>query len=67
MGEDDQFKVKISRKCQINQSVQLAHVSALQISDSTNKIVAISIDNDFKDYNISNFGHIIPSKMLRIS
>ena len=38
MGEDDQFKVKISKinlfviKCEINQSVQLAYVLALQQS-----------------------------------
>ena len=57
------------RKCQINQAVQLANISALQISPAKYpikqcKIIATSIDNDSKDYNISNFGHIIPSKMI---
>ena len=75
IGTNEEFKVKISkinlfvRKCQINQAVQLAHISALQLSPAKypikqNKIIATSIDNDSKDYNISNFGHIIPSKMI---
>ena len=75
MGSDTDYKIKITkinmfvRKCQINQAVQLAHISALQLAPAKypirqNKIIAISVDNDSKEYHISNFGHIIPSKII---
>ena len=75
MGSDNEYNIKITkvnmlvRKCQINQTVQLAHLSALQLAPAKypirqNKIIAISVDNDSKEYHITNFGHIIPSKII---
>ena len=75
MGSETEYKIKISkinmfvRKCQINQAVQLAHISALQLAPAKypirqNKIIAISVDTDSKEYHISNFRHIIPSKII---
>ena len=63
------IKTEGTQSKNINISESNAHISALQISPAKypikqNKIIATSIDNDSKDYNISNFGHIIPSKMI---
>ena len=74
MGDTD-HKVKIKkvnllvRKCQINQSVKLAHLSALQLASARypikqKKITCIMIDTGSQEYDISSFGHIIPSKMI---
>ena len=73
IGSETEYKIKkinmFVRKCQINQAVQLAHISALQLAPAKypirqNKIIAISVDTDSKEYHISNFRHIIPSKII---
>ena len=74
MGEAD-HKVKIKkvnmlvRKCQIHQSVKMAHISALQIAPAKypikqKKVTCIMIDTGSQEYDISSFGHIIPSKII---
>ena len=74
MGESD-YKVQIKkvnllvRKCQINPSVKLGHMSALQLAPARypikqKKITCIMIDTGSQEYDISSFGHIIPSKMI---
>ena len=74
MGEVD-HKVKIKkvnmlvRKCQIHQSVKMAHISALQIAPAKypirqKKVTCIMIDTGSQEYDISSFGHIIPSKII---
>ena len=74
MGEVD-HKVKIKkvnmlvRKCQIHQSVKMAHISALQISPAKypikqKKVTCIMVDTGSQEYDISSFGHMIPSKII---
>ena len=57
------------RKCQINNSVKMAQIAALQISPvkyplKQKKVTCIMIDTGSQEYDITTFGHIIPSKII---
>ena len=67
MGTDKDFKVSIKkadmlvRKCQINDSVKLAHRKALEIGDikypiKQNKTYVSIIDNGTKEHTITSLG-----------
>ena len=75
MGAVD-HKIKIKKvnmlvtKCQINNSVKMAHIATLQISPvkypliKQKKVTCILIDTGSQEYDITRFVHIIPSKII---
>lgn len=75
MGNGENFKIKIKkadmmiRKCQINESVKLAHKKALEISDAKypikqNKVFVSLLDSGTHEYTINTFGTYIPNKIV---
>ncbi len=75
MGDDKEFKVLIKkadmmvRKCQINESVKLAHRKALEIADikypiRQNKTYVSIIDNGTKEHTVTSLGTHIPNKII---
>ena len=75
MGDDKEFKVLIKkadmmvRKCQINESVKLAHRKALEIGDikypiRQNKTYVSIIDNGTKEHTVTSLGTHIPNKII---
>lgn len=74
MGNDKDFGVFITRaslyvrRVEINPSVKLAHISALQISNAKypikqNKVMALTIDDGSSEFNITTLPKIIPNKI----
>lgn len=75
MGSDKTFKVNIKkaeimvRKCQINETVKLAHRKALEIADikypiRQNKVYVSIIDDGTKEHTITSLGTHIPNKLI---
>lgn len=75
MGTDKHFKVQIKkaemmvRKCQINETVKMAHKKALEIADikypiKQNKVYVNIIDNGTQEHTITSLGTHIPNKLI---
>ena len=75
MGSDKSFKIKIKkadimvRKCQINDTIKIAHRKALEISDikypiKQNKIMVSVIDDGTQEHTITTLGSYIPNKII---
>ena len=75
MGDDTDYSVHINkfeiyaRQCQINDSVKLAHVTAMQLSPAIypfkhKKVAFTNLSANSRNYMFNNFGSIIPSKMI---
>lgn len=75
MGNKSDFKIKIKkadllvRKCQINDSIKLAHRKTLEIADAhypikQNKVFVTGLDNGTNEYTINTFGSYIPNRIV---
>ncbi len=75
MGADKTYKVYINkaeimvRKCQINETVKLAHRKALEIADikypiRQNKVYVSIIDDGTQEHTITSLGTHIPNKLI---
>ena len=75
MGDGTDFKIKIKkadmmvRKCQIHETVKLAHLKALEIADAKypikqNKVYVSGLDDGTNEYTINTYGSYIPNRII---
>lgn len=75
MGSATNYQLKIRkvdmmiRRCQINDSIKLAHKKALEISDMKypirqNKVFISVLDTQIQEHNITTLGSYIPNKII---